>query len=86
MQRDDEREALLNAESVARIVNSVSAVRDHDRLHTASGLICIALLLAERDIISRIALAVILADGIRELLADLPADSIPETVRPCLLN
>lgn len=79
-----EDEATENAVAVARIANAMMIAKAGDHRRVSAGLITVASLLVEADLVGRIALAVLLLDAARSLLVNVPSEQIPDHARGLL--
>lgn len=81
---NDEADTLINAVDVANICNALLVARGHDARRVAAGLLVIAGLLVENDVLGKIALAALMAEAISDLLQDIAPDTLPLDVRRLL--
>jgi hypothetical protein len=76
----EDRASLEDAREIVAIANAMLRVKSYDKRRAAVGLLTIMQSMLADDALGRIALAVLMAECIGELLRDIPTEQLPVKV------
>jgi hypothetical protein len=76
----EDRDVFESARDIVAIANAMLRVKSYDRRRTAVGVLTIMQTVLVDDALGRIALAVLMAEAIGELLSDIPTEQLPVKV------